>query len=387
MGKRIIFLLFCCAVFFLSCHKQKEAALPIIQADALAEIEAYLADTIQRTSITFILGEDHTPYNQYYTLANHYYRLNPDDKTEIVIDSFTSIKEVCDYLKTHPGKNDRPYGLINLVSHGNEFLDLRTLVYPKGPRASANTLLKAVQDSVLLPLDTAVLDKKSLIYLHGCAVGNNQQLLNNLALAFGTRKNGVRVKASKLFEYYSYLSKNKNPQSIRHYFARTWYAFYHPDSIPDDQGFVDRLTRRYPNDSVNWLEGIQRRFQSNPSEIYHYSFVVPVVWEDFYEEESDVPSVNSRKKRNEWLENNQSFLDLLALTNVPVDYFQFLYYKPKYMRNSKEIYSLRVRAKAGVMCLIQPVLAEEESLRSQLVAYQPDEDDPDYFQFSEIPDD
>jgi len=384
MGKRIIILLFCCAVFFLSCQKQQKAALPLVQGDVLREIQVFMADTVQRTSITFILGEDHTPYNQYYTLANHYYRLNPDDKTEIVIDSLISIKEVCDYLKAHPGKNNRPYGLINLVSHGNEFLDLRALAYPKGPRASAKTLLKAVQDSILLPLDTAILDGKSLIYLHGCAVGNNQELLNNLALAFGSRENGVKVKASKLFEYYSYLSKNKNPQSIRHYFARTWYAFYHPDSIPGDAGFVERFAASYPNDSVNWLEGVQRRFQSNPSEIYHYSFVVPVVWEDFYEEESEVPSVNSRKKRKEWLENNQPLLDLISLTNVPIDYFQFLYYKPKYMRNSKEIYSLRVRAKAGVMCLIQPVLATEDSLRAQLVAYQPAGDDPEYFQFSEI---
>jgi len=109
------------------------------------------------------------------------------------------------------------------------------------------------------------------------------------------------------------------------------------------------------------------------------------VWEDLYEEESEVPDVRSARKRKEWLNGNQPFLDLLSLTNVPINYFQYLYYKPKYIRNSKEIYSLRVRAKAGVMCLIQPVLAEEDSLRMQLVAYKPADDDPDYFQFSEIP--
>lgn len=383
MSKYSIIGIFCCAVFLQACHKQRKAALPVVQAEILAEIQMLASDTIPRTSITFILGEDHSPYNQYYTLANHYYRLNPDDKTEIVIDSLVSIKEVCEYLKTHPGKNDRPYGLINLVSHGNEFLDLRALVYPRGPRASVSALLKAVQDSVILPLDTLVLDEKSLIYLHGCAVGNNQELLNSLALAFGSKHNGVRVKASKLFEYYSYLSKNKNPQSIRHYFARTWYAFYHPDSIPTSQGFVDRLTKRYPNDSVNWMEGVQRRFQSNPSEIYHFSFIVPAVWEDLYEDESLVPSVNSRGKRKEWMDSRPDFVEMLNQTNIPLNYFHLMYYRPVYKRKSETFYGLRVRARAGVLCLIQPVLAEEDSLRAQLIAYRPAEDDPEYFQFSE----
>lgn len=384
MGKYHIALLFCCAVFLLSCNKKREAALPPVEEDMIEETDTIVVDTVPRTSITFILGEDHSPYNQYYTLANHYYRLNPEDRTEIVIDSFVSIKEVCDYLKAHTAKNDRPYGLVNLVSHGNEFLDLRTLVYPYGPRASSKTILKAVADSVFQPLDTTILDRKSLIYLHGCAVGNNLDLLNSLAIAFNSKENGVRVKASRLFEYYSYLSKNKNPQSIRHYFAKTWYAFYHPDSVPDKQGFADRLAERYPNDSINWMEGVQRRFQANPSEIYHFSFIVPAVWEDLYEDEALVPSVNSHKKRKEWMENTPGFLEMLDQTNIPFNYFQVMFYKHGYKRKSQIYHGLRIKGRAGVMCLIQPLLAEEDSLKAKLVAYQPDDEDPEYFQFSDI---
>lgn len=384
MGKYRIVLLFCCAAFLFSCNRKREAAQPLVEECVVNDTVIIAEDTVPRTSVTFILGEDHSQYNQYYTLANHYYRLNPEDKTEIVIDSFVSIKEVYDYLKEHPAKNDRPYGLINLVSHGNEFLDLRALVYPKGPRASSETILNAVKDSVFLPLDTTILDKKSLIYLHGCAVGNNQELLNSLAIAFGGRENGARVKASRLFEYYSYLSKNKNPQSIRHYFAKTWYAFYHPDSIPDRLGFAKRFAENYPTDSTNWIEGVHRRFQSNPGEIYHYSFVVPAVWDDLYEDESLVPSVSSHKKRKEWQINNPGFSEMMSRTNIPLDYFQILFYKHQYKHESQVYHGLRVKAKAGVMCLIKPVLAEEDSLKAELVAYQPDEEDPAYFRFSEV---
>lgn len=372
-----------CVVFLFSCTKRRETT-PLFSEGIGMLILTEPVDTLPRISITFILGKDHSRYNQYYTLANHYYRLHPEDKTDIVIDSYNSIKEVYDYLHMYPTGNSRPYGLINLVSHGNEFLDLSTLVYPYGPRTSVKTLQNAMQDSLFVPLDTTVLDEKSLIFLHGCAVGNNLDLLNNLALVFGARQNGVKVKASRLFEYYAYLSKNQNPQSIRHYYARTWYAFYHPDTISNNLMFAAQLEDRYPDDNRNWLEGLQRRFQSNPGEIYHYSFIVPAVWEDVYEDEMQIPSVNTFKKQQKWVNDNPSFSEMLEKTGIPSNYFQIMFYRHTYKRNSKELHGLRIKARAGVMCLVQPLLAENDSLHTQFTPFLPENNDPAYFQFSEI---
>ena len=383
MNKYNIVVLIFGVAFFFSCTKKREAA-PLYPTGSCVLKLTEPVDTVQRTSITFILGKDNYQYNQYYTLAGHYYRLHPEDKTDIIIDNFTSIKEVWKYLKTHPSKNNRPYGLINLVSHGNEFLDLSTLVYPYGPRASVKTLQDAISDSILTPLDTTVLDDKSLIFLHGCAVGNNLDLLNELAKAFGAEQNGVRVKASKLFEYYSYLSKNKNPQYIRHYYAKTWYAFYRPDSVPSNLMLASQFEERYPNDSINWHEGIMRRFQSNPGELYHFAFTVPAVWEDIYEDEALIPSVNTRQKRQNWIDNNQPFLDMLNKSGIPYENFQIMFYKHVYKRQSETLHGLRIKARASIMCLVQPVLAESDSLRTLLVPYLPDDNDTDYFQFSEI---
>ncbi len=383
MKKEIVVVLICGVVFFFSCTEKRETTPFSFSFNCVLKPEEPV-DTVPRTSITFILGKDHSRYNLYYTLANHYYRMHPEDKTEIIIDNMTSVKEVYDYLRTHLSKNNRPYGLINLVSHGNEFLDLSTLVYPYGPRASVKTLQNAIQESVFTPLDTTVLDEKSLIFLHGCAVGNNPELLNKLAIAFGAEQNGVQVKASKLFEYYAYLSKNQNPQSIRHYYAKTWYAFYHPDSIPNNLMFAGQFEERYPNDTINWLEGLLRRFQSNPGEIYHYSFIVPAVWEDIYEDEALIPSVNTQKKRQEWFNNNQPFLDMLGKTGIPPNNFQIMFYRHLYKKKSQELHGLRIKARAGVMCLTQPLLAEDDNQRAQLLPFLPDDHDTNYFQFSEI---
>lgn len=383
MRHTVLYLLILTTSFF-SCKKKDEVVYVAIPVTVTTEVpEIVEEDTIPRTSITFILGQDNSEYNQYYSLANNYYRLSPEDKTEIVIDSIQSLLGVHNYISNHPPKNGRPYGLINLVSHGNEFLDLSVLIHPKGPRTSVTVLTKALEDSIFTPIDTAIMDRNSLIYLHGCGVGNNQKLLDKLSLAFGSEKTGAKVKSSKLFEYYAYLTKNKNPKSIRRYFAKTWYAFYHPDSIPNTDGFVERLSEHYPDESIDWQDGVRKRFQSNPGDLYHFSFVVPVRWEEFYGEKSEVPLVNTKKRRNDWLMDNEPFLKLVEKTGVPLQYFQFKYYKPTYAREDKVIHALQVRAKSGVLCLIQPLIMENDSTKIQFLPFQPEESDTLFFGFSE----
>jgi hypothetical protein len=376
--KKIIFPVFALCFLLFACKKKQELQHPEVVQEKIESPEAP-QDTIPRASITFIMGKDASGYNQYYTLANYYYRLNPADKTEIVVDSLRSILEVCNFLRNHPPKNDRPYGLINLVGHGNEFVDLSARVYPGGPRTSVETLQQALRDSVFTCLDTAVVDAKTVVSLHGCGVGNNTDLVGLLALAFGSRQNGVKVQASKLFEYYAYLSKNKNPQSIRHYFAKAWYAFYNPDFAYGKQDLTEQLMRRYPEEQIRWEEGLDRRLQSNPGEIYHFSFIIPVIWEEIFDKESDMPELNSKVKKTAWLADNKAFTDLLSRTRIPREYFQFKYYKSKFDEDGKTYYELTVKARVGVICLIQPLIAPESD---SYAPFQPSENDSLYFEVS-----
>lgn len=336
-------------------------------------------DTIPRTSITFILGEDNSTFNQYYTLANHYYRLNREDRTEVVVDNLTSLSQVLDYLREHPADSARPYGLINLVSHGNEFIDLQATVTPWGARISSQSLREALDGKKLVPPDSTVVDSLTVVYLHGCAVGQNQALLNGLAEAFGGK---ATVKASKLFEYYAYLSRNQNPSSVRHYFARTWYAFYHPDSAFDEKNLVKQLHQSYPKDTTHWREGLQRRFQENPSQLYHYSFIVPCSYSVIYGAKSDLPNVNSRSRREQWIAEHPEYSTLLATTHIPQQYFQTKFYRQTFQGDNDSIlYGLQVKARAGVVCLIQPLVATD-STGFPFAPYCPAEEDSTIFAFS-----
>lgn len=367
-----------CVVSLLSCKGRGDA---VVVAEAEADTAVEAVDTMSRTSITFIMGEDNWAYNQYYTLANHYYRMSREERTEVVVEGLHSLSQVLEYLQNNPPENGMPYGLVNVVSHGNEFVDLQMKVVPKGVRTSAESIYEALIDGKIVPPDSSVVDSLTTVYLHGCAVGQNHALMALLARAFG-EGHGVTVKASKMFEYYAYLSGNKNPQSVRHYFARTWYAFYHPDSLMDEDKMVRQLRRRYPDDTTNWREGLRRRFQDNPSQVYHYSFEVPCSYEEVYGVGEKLASVGGPRWRRQWLAVHPDFAGLMAQTHIPQQYFQMKYYRSTYILEDDElVYGLVVKARAGVVCLIQP-LTSTDSMGNPFMPYRPEDADTTIFAYA-----
>lgn len=379
MVNRSLFFVLVLCVFVTSCFENKSEKE--LNQSLLKPADSLVLDTFPRTSITFILGKDEGGGNPYYSLANHYYRLNDSEKTEIVIDTIFSLLQVRNYLENNPPTNGHSWGLVNLVSHGNEFIDLSVKVVTDGPRTSEESLLKAIQDSVFKPLDSNLVDTKTLIHLHGCAVGQNISLLKALGIAFGGYKKPIKVKASKLFEYYANLSQNHNPQMIRHYYAKVWYGFYKVDIIPDENILVKQLESKYPKDTVNWLEAIQRQYPSNPSEIYHISLKIPVVWEDFYESKDQLPNLNTKAKQAKWLTSKSEYIALINKTQIPLEYFQVKYYNAVYNGDSGLLYSNKVRAKAGVICIIKPLLSKSDSLIMKYAPYLPSADDTSFFSF------
>lgn len=338
-------------------------------------------DTLPRSAITFILGTDDNPRNPYYSLAAAYYRMSDSEKTEIVIDTIYSLSGVLDYLAQNRPMNGRPWGLINLVSHGNEFIDLSATVTRLGPRISEASIEQAIRDSALRPLDSTIVDARTVISLHGCAVGKNINLLRMLGIAFGGAR-PIAVRASKLFEYYGNISDGDNPQFIRHYYARAWYAYYHPDSIISDDEFASRLKSRYPADNVNWQEAVSRYHPSNPSEEYNMRFIIPVVWQDFYGKREDLPDLRTTVRQDQWLSGKPEFQALMAKTGIPREYFQLKYYNASFTNDSGKVYAIRAKARAGVVCVVKPVLRTDTSRRTAYPAYIPAPTDTAFFGLS-----
>jgi hypothetical protein len=358
-------------------NKKKEASTePIKRADSTD------TDTFSRPSITFILGKDKSNRNPYYSLANQYYRLSDSEKTEIVIDTIFSLLDVRNYLADHRPENGHPWGLINLVTHGNEFIDLSVLTTTAGSRVSEKSLQKGIADSVFKPLDSLIVDKKTMFNLHGCAVGNNAGLLKLLGIAFGGRRKPVNVEASKMFEYYAYLSENKNPQTIKHYYAQVWYAYYNVDSFPSDAALTEQLKTRYPNEQIDWADAIHKQYPSNPSEAYHINLKIPVVWENFYESKDQLPDLRTNANELKWLKGKTEFLDLIKKTSIPQEYFNIKFYTLIYNRDNDTVYSNKVKGMAGVICIIKPVVRKNDSQPIKCLPFISSAGDNMYFGFA-----
>ncbi len=381
MSKYIFHLNIIFLVFLSACSGKKKNEIAKIQDSVYT---ATINDSITRTSITFILGsDDEHRDNPYYSLANHYYRINPSEKTEIVVDTIRSLLEIRNYLENHRPKNGLPWGRINLVSHGNEFIDLSVKVVPNGNRTSVESLQQAFKENIFKPLDTAIIDSISLIHLHACGIGNNQPLLNALAKAFGCEYNRAPLKASKVFEYYAYTSNNRNPQSIRHYYAKVWYAFFNPEYEIEPDTLITQLQKRYPAAKMNWREAIARKYQQNPSQVYHIILGVPVVWDDVYESEEKRPILGIDEDHLHWLGRQKGYYRLIRKTKVPEQYFDVKFLEVTLRSvNGKVHYSLRVKAKANIMCLIKPLLQEEQEEYKQYEPFIPETNDSTIFGFA-----
>ena len=379
---RYLFPGFIICIMVVSCsRKGTEKKTTIIQPGISNTSDVADPDTFPRANITFILGKDENTRNPYYSLASQYYRLSKE-KTEIVIDTMVSLLEVRDFLDAHRPENGQPWGLINLVSHGNEFIDLSVWVTPTGARVSEESLQEAIADNVFKPLDSLVIDKKTLFHLHGCGAGNNAGLLNFLGIAFGGKEKPARVTASRMFEYYAYTSPNKDPQSIQHYYARVWYAFYRVDSVPDKASLAEQLKTRYPGEDVDWTEAVYRQDPLEPSEAYHMNLKIPIVWEDFYENKEELPDLGTRAKQVKWLENKTEFRALMKKTGIPKEYFRIKFYTLVYNRGNDTFYSSKVKGMAGVICVIKPEVREDKLHSAKYIPYVPSLNDDKFFGFS-----
>jgi hypothetical protein len=76
------------------------------------------------------------------------------------------------------------------------------------------------------------------------------------------------------------------------------------------------------------------------------------------------------------------FRSLLARTQIPQDYFQVKFYRRTYILSDDSLaFGLHVKARAGVICLIQPLTAPD-SMGSPFAPFRPSFTDTAFFAFS-----
>lgn len=308
-----------------------------------------------RESITFILGEDREFDNPYYKEAEIYYRHSFTDRTEFLTTSCRTMQEVREYLVNNPPTNNRQWGLINLVSHGNQWIGLSVRLTPDGKRTSENSILKAKKQGLFLPLPDSVIDNHSEIYVHGCAVGKNIELLKAVAELFAAENHKPRVRASPLFEYYTSNQTFMGRISSHRHFSKVWYAFYQKGYRPGDIRLSRQLKQRYPKTRILWRDVLTRETPRYVGDIYHYTFDVPVKWTTLYPSQDAVPDISTAAYQQQWIKKQADLMEAITKTEIPLDKFSWQFKKIKYpLENGTLVPGIRVRGYCTVLCVLQP---------------------------------
>ena len=272
-----------------------------------------------RPTITFILGADRYDVNPYYANALRYYRQNPHANPGQLVTACRSLREVCQYLEQHvpPGK---PWGTINLVAHGNAWTGMDLPVLPgDSSRTSAATLLAAQAAGQLPPLPDRVLDARTEIRLHGCALGLDTALLMTLSQTLGgADKTCPKVVSTRFFNQYE-LEGGCMQQGL----AEFWYTSYPTYQRPTPEQLARSLGNKYPNNDLQWADALSRRRPRWAGDTYWRPVVVPVQWAVTYPDSAVRPALATPEAQQRWLEGQTDLQSALQRLGLPADKFRW----------------------------------------------------------------
>jgi len=293
-------------------EKRKEGFVPTIKNS-------------KRPNVTFIMGEDNGKQNFYYTEAESYYRLNEAQEDGALVTHCRSLEEVQQYLVEHQSKKGQPWGRINMVLHSNEWSGLGVPLYAQGPRATASSIVAAIEEEELLPLSPTIVDEETELILYGCGLGRNEMALEAIAYVFGVPGHEPIVRSTRYFVYYESQRYQGRPVSSQKYLADYWYAFYKTGYRPGDIKLSRQLKERYAHENVDWRDALTRTEPRWLGDTYHHTFRVPIVWWVTYPDEKERPDLSTPAAQEEWLAKQDELQDVIADYNIPEAYFNWTF--------------------------------------------------------------
>jgi len=343
--------------------------------DSLYENKGTIQMT-ERESITFILGEDKELDNPFYAEATNYYLFNEAEKTEQLVTNCRSLKEVQNYLNKNRPSNNKPWGLINLVSHGNQWSGLSVKVTPWSKRASSERIYEYMENDSLIKLPNSVIDSETVIFLHACGLGNNKEMLQAVADAFSEGDLKPEVRASKLFEFYTSVKDNNVVRESKRYYAEAEFISYKMGYKPENQVVVNLLQQKYPDSEIDFKDAISREQPRFPGDIYYYTFEIPVKWVIKYEDSASYPDLSTKKLQKEWIKEQKEITDVLKKIDIPQNKFNW-WFREVYVNNENGTKSPAVWLKGycTILCVIKPLIKD----KNKHTPFVPDIEDEVYF--------
>lgn len=366
-------------LFFASCNNIKKRQSAESVRDIIIKQE--IKKTEQRESVTFILGEDESVDNPFYTEATNYYLYNREGKTEYVVKTCRSLSEVREWLSDNPPFNKLPWGLINLVSHGNQWVGLSIKVTPESKRATPKRTKEYLEKGKFKKLSDSVIDNKSEIFIHACGVGNNKEFVNTISDIFAAGSSKPLVRASKLFEYYTSVKNNNVVRESQRYYSKAWFTSYKMGNKPNDNILVDRLKRKYLDSDIDFKYALCKENNHQTGEPYYITVDVPVLWIIPFSCKDSLPDLSSEDKKIEWINTQTHIIKSLEQIEIPVDKFKWRH-RNVYVKNDDGTKSPAVLLNgfSTMLCVLKTLTNDSINNKSLFAEpFVPDLDDGSYY--------
>jgi hypothetical protein len=334
----------------------------------------------KRESITFILGEDEKNSRPYYSLAFDYYKTDKSARTEYINDTCRSLSSVRDYLRDNPPGNGLPWGLVNLVSHGNEHIGMSVPVVPDSKRSSTERITEYVNAGKFDPLPDSLMDDSTEIFLHGCGLGKDHELLEIISKAFGGDENRPVVRASKLKEYYSSVRNSDKLLKSQLYYAETWSVYYKFKERPDDEALKEEFTKLYPDETIDWADALLRNSPVNAGDLFHYTINIPLHYTARFKTTDSLPDLSTTEKKEKWISTQKILTNILDKSNIPVNKFKWTTKKTNVTdeKNNKKP-AIYVSGWCTVLCVVRPLITEKNIASCDATPFYPVQSDTTYF--------
>ncbi|MEZ4917802.1 MAG: VIT and VWA domain-containing protein [Saprospiraceae bacterium] len=311
-------------------------------------------------SITFILGDDASGRNPYFSKAQSYFSQENSDKTELMVSGCGSMEELVDYLQTYPPRSGA-WKKINLVAHGNEWTGMNVPVCPDGPRSSSKNLAQALEDGLFPVFDASVLDTGTTVVLHACKLGIDTALLTGISEVFGNR-NGehARVQSAPYFTIFE--TNPTNPDQVDRYLADYRYVSLPAGSFPGNKAIARKLESRYPADTTDFRAALNRLKPRFRGDSYVHYFTIPVSWTILFAEEEDLPGPDCQYEATQLLKGQKELQQQLAEMNLPFDDFRWEFEQGEYLDSDRRRYpALFAKGNTIIYCILQPLSDSPDS--------------------------
>ncbi len=283
---------------------------------------------VSKQSVVFITGHDEGE-NRYYTNARKHFQ----QQGMRLVAKVSTLEGVIHWLNAN--HNYKPYDEVHIVSHGNPWRGMSLRVKKEGDRVTASSLKETKLPKVEQGIDT-----QTKIVFHSCGLGSNVALMKQLKQAF-TSTEAPTIYSSAYFNVFG-------GKYASHYLAETYYAFYPTAQSQGPLHMAAQFDVKYPEVDIDWLATIKRREEGKLGEPYSYKFNIPVSWTFQFEEESDMPTLETTDHIVDLVLEDEAATTALFELGIPLEDFRW--------RVKQKGNTLTIEGKTTALCILVPMM-------------------------------